>query len=169
MIEWFLGRLRLLALIGLVSPFIGSAAEYYVSSDATYIAADGATVDADIVSDLRFKPGRLSSKYTLDLSWTDQAGAVRRAKNVRIPQALAETMFADGKLIYQKIRIIYLPNEPDRAPVTAYGNARDLAEPFRASLGIFINMLPLGFAGGAVLWWLRRREQRAGLPTAPNK
>jgi hypothetical protein len=169
MIDWFLGRLKVLALVALVSPFIGSAAQYYVSSDATYIAAHGVTVDADIVGAMRHKPGRLSSKYTLGVSWTDQAGVVRRDKTVRVPQALAETMLADGKLIDQKIRVIYLPNEPGRGAVTAYGNARDLAEPYRAALGIFVNMLPFGLAGGAVLWWLRRRAQHAGLRTAPDK
>jgi hypothetical protein len=169
MIDWFLGRLKLLALLGMVAPFIGGAFEYYVSSDATYIAAYGVTVDADIVGDMRHKPGRLSSTYTLAVSWTDQAGVVRRDNNLRIPQDFAETMRADGKLIDRKIRVIYLPGEPGRGAVTAYGNARDLAQPLRAALGIFINMLPLGLAGGALLWWLRRRAQPAGPPTATDK
>lgn len=161
MISWILSRLKWIGLLAGLSPFIVSGLEYNSASIASEFAKSGVEVDAEVDGGTRTKRRRTGTSFTLDLSWKDKAGKVQRAEKVSIPRDIADRIIANDQLTVDKIKILYLPDAPHRAPVVASANARHVAEPGSAALKMFGAFIPVGLIGGGLFWFLRRRERQA--------
>jgi hypothetical protein len=160
MIAWILSRLKWLGLLAAVSPFVVGGLEYNSASTASDFAKNGVEVMADVDGGTRTKRRRSGTSFSLDLSWQDKAGKTQRAEKVSIPRDMADRIIVNDQLTVDKIKILYIPDDPSMKPVVAGANARNVAEPVGAALGVFATFLPISLLGGALFYFLRRREQR---------
>jgi hypothetical protein len=160
MIAWILSRLKWLGLLGAVSPFLVGGLEYNSASTASDFAKNGVEVMADVDGGTRTKRRRSGTSFSLDLSWKDKDGKTQRAEKVSIPRDMADRLIVNDQLTVDKIKILYIPDDPSKTPVVASANARNVAEPIGAALRMFGLFLPVGLIGAALFYFLRRREQR---------
>jgi hypothetical protein len=161
MISWILSRLKWLGLLGAVSPFIVGGLEYNSASIASDFATNGVEVMADVDGGTRTKRRRTGTSFSLDMSWKDKAGQTLTAEKVSIPRDLADRIIVNDQLTVDKIKILYIPDRPGRKAVVATANARNVAEPVGAALKMFGMFLPVSLIGGALFYFLRRREQQS--------
>lgn len=160
MISWILNRLKWVGLLAGLSPFIAGGLEYNSASIASDFATNGVETEADIDGGTRTKRRRSGTSFSLDLSWKDKAGKVQRAEKVSIPRDIADRIIQNDQLTIDKIKILYIPDDLSKTPVVAAANSRNVAEPVSAAAKMFGMLLPIGLMGGALFWFLRRREQR---------
>jgi hypothetical protein len=160
MMGWILRRVKWLTLALMAAPFIVAFVAYSGASETNEMRKDGVEAVADIEGGKRTKRRRSGTSFSLNLSWKDQAGKDRTATGVSIPRAVADRLIVDDALVADTIRIVYLPNDPERKPVLAETLGKGGAEPVTESLTAALSMVPTALIGGALFFFLRRREQR---------
>jgi hypothetical protein len=125
---WIMGKLKwllvLAAIFGPVSAYIGWTDVDRVND----VLAKGVEGDARIVSATRKKGRRSGTSYYVDLAWKDAAGADRTADEIRVSNAMARTLFRDDRIIVDRVKIKYLPDERSKAGVVLVDDAKEEIE-----------------------------------------
>jgi hypothetical protein len=148
-------RLKWFALLAALSPVAVGPMEYVSVLDTNEMRTDGIETTAEIEGGTRTKRRRSGTSFSINLSWKDQSGATRTAEKVHI----ADKIIRNDALVVDTIKIKYLPNQPEKAPVVAdeLGAGGD---PLTAAATMVGYTLPISLVGGLLFWFLRRRDLR---------
>jgi phosphohistidine swiveling domain-containing protein len=152
-------RLKWLGLLAALSPFAVGPIAYMSTQDANEMRANGVEATAEIEGGTRSKRRRSGTSFSINLSWKDQAGQTRTAEKVHIGRSLADKIIRDDALIVETIKIKYLPNQPEKAPVAVEEMSAG-GDPLTAAATMVGITLPISVVGGLVFWFLRRRDLR---------
>jgi hypothetical protein len=163
---WIVDRLRWLFLAAAVG---GVALAYIGWSDSSHIrevAANGVEATARIEGATRTTRRRGGESYSLKLSWRDAKGNARSAEGVSVSNTFARRITSGNSIIADTVRIKYLANDADSAPILLDDAAsQEETDQFMLTLGIGL------FGGGAIgslvmLLLPRRRRSEAAVPRA---
>jgi hypothetical protein len=159
MIGFLLRRFKWLALLSTLLPFGLGPMEYVSTQDANEMRANGVEAVADIDGGTRTKRRRSGTSFSINLSWKDAAGKTRTAEKVSIGRSLADKLIRDDQLIVDKIKIRYLPLQPETAPV-AVEELRAGGDPLTNALQLAGATLPISLVGGLIFFFMHRRDRR---------
>jgi hypothetical protein len=152
-------RLKWLGLLAALSPFAIGPIEYMSTQSTNEMRANGVEATADIEGGTRTKRRRSGTSFSINLSWKDKAGQTRTAEKVSIGRSLADKLIRDDALVVDTIKIKYLPNQPETAPVVVEELGAG-GDPLTAAATMVGYTLPISLVGGLVFWLLRRRDLR---------
>jgi hypothetical protein len=157
-LAWLIHRLRWLFLIatgiGIVLVYMG----YTDGARIRDLQANGVVATANVDGATRTKGRRSGESFTLKLSWRDAKGAVQSSDRVRVSNAFAHRIIRGDRIMISSVRIKYLPDGSDTAPLVLDDADR------QAENDDFMFNLGLGLTGGGgvlslIMFLLARRRQ----------
>jgi hypothetical protein len=159
---WLVDRLRWLFLIaagiGVVLVYMG----YTDGARIRDLQANGLEVTANVEGATRTKGRRSGESFTLKLSWRDAKGAVLTSDRVPVSNAFAHRIIRGDRIMLNSVRIKYLPDGSDTAPLVLDDADR------QAENDDFMLKLGLGLTGGggvlSLLMFLLTRRRREVVP-----
>jgi hypothetical protein len=159
MVAWILGRLKWLFVLGAVG---GPVMAFVFHQDATAmkeVMANGQDATAVIDSGTIRKGRRSGTSFSINLAWTDPAGAKQTADKVSISTNLADKIIVGDKIIRDTVKIKYLPGAADQKPVII----EDAAYQIKTNEELVPVMIGAGVLGaiGAAFMLMRARRQAA--------
>lgn len=159
MLAWIFGKLKTLLLLAAIG---GPALAGYMWWDEMRIRdveTRGIETVATIESATRVKRRRGGTSYDVDLAWQDKAGKQRNAKRVAVSTAFAGLIIRDDRIIRDKLRIKYLPDEIDATPILVEDAGRQ-AETDRDLMWVGAGAGAVGLVGWLLMLLAGRRRQQ---------
>jgi hypothetical protein len=156
---WIVDRLRWLFLAATVGGVALVNIGWTDSAHMRDVAANGVEATATIESATRTKRRRGGESYALKLAWRDAKGSPQTADGVWISRTFARRIVRDNAIVADTVRIKYLPDAPDGAPVVLDdAAAQEDTDDFMLTAGIG---LAGGGAVGALIMFLVPRRRRS--------
>ncbi len=158
--NWLLGKLKWLFVVAAIGGPIGAYIGWSDKHHKQNVMENGIEAVAKVESMTRSKRRRRAATYNVDLSWRDQAGKIRHAKDVRVSRKLAEASTSGDRLTVSTYRIKYLADEAAGPPILLADKDDGLNDFMMTAGGIGGGVGILGLIGFFIIGRRRQEEEQ---------
>lgn len=158
MIAWMLGKLKALFLVAAVGGPALAGWMWWDEMRIRDVETRGVAATATIEGATRVKRRRSGTSYDVDLGWNDAKGQARSAKRVAVSSAFATQIIRDDRIVRDKVRIKYLADDAEAAPILVEDSGRQ-AETDRELIWVGAGAGALGIAGSLIFLVAGRRRR----------